>query len=313
MRIRPKSALIGVAIAGLVATVIWVATDPASIPMWTTSTSEGVSTEAQYAAPSPAADSYSAQTSDVRTISGSSDSNQSADASQMVVKSANMSLETPDVSRAVQDTQRLARSHGGTVASSFVAAPETGTSEPIGPDSRARATLTLRVPTARLDGLMDELSSLGRMLTSDTSAIDVSQQVIDVEARVRNLKAEERRLRELLERAGTISDLLEVETQLTRVQGEIESLTAQASYLKQQAAMSTLTVTIEQPVNVLATADDWGLRQAFARSIGLAMTVVRLFVVASVPVTLVAMIVIVLSWSTRVVRRRLKTTGRPAA
>ncbi len=55
--------------------------------------------------------------------------------------------------------------------------------------------------------------------------------------------------------------MIAVENQLSQTQGQIEQLTAQRNYLRNQAAMSTLTVTFQLPGKTVTTqaTQDWTL------------------------------------------------------
>jgi hypothetical protein len=71
--------------------------------------------------------------------------------------------------------------------------------------------------------------------------------VLDLGARIDNLKATERQLQVIMGKAVKIADILEVQSKLTEVQGQIEQLSTQQAHLQQQAALSTLTVVFSTP------------------------------------------------------------------
>ena len=68
-------------------------------------------------------------------------------------------------------------------------------------------------------------------------------QVIDLEARIRNLRASETALQQIQIKVTRISDVLEVEQQLTNVRGQIEQLSAALADLEDRAGFATLTAT----------------------------------------------------------------------
>ena len=68
-------------------------------------------------------------------------------------------------------------------------------------------------------------------------------QVLDLGARIANLQATERALQAIMAKAVKISDVLEVQSQLTDVRGQIEQLETQKAHLEEQAAYGTLGVT----------------------------------------------------------------------
>jgi len=71
----------------------------------------------------------------------------------------------------------------------------------------------------------------------------VTGQVLDLGARITNLQATERALQAIMTKAVKISDVLEVQSQLTDVRGQIEQLQTQKAHLEEQAAYGTLGVT----------------------------------------------------------------------
>jgi len=107
-------------------------------------------------------------------------------------------------------------------------------------EERERAEYFIRVPPERLDALMDSVAALGDVESRSVGVEDVTERVIDAEARLNSLRASRDRLRQLLERAGTVQDVIAVERELARVQGEIESLEARLTALRSQVALSEL-------------------------------------------------------------------------
>lgn len=121
------------------------------------------------------------------------------------------------------------------------------------------AAITYRVPAAAWDQALDALRPLASKIVAEkTQAVEVTGQVLDLGARIDNLRVTERALQAIMARATKISDVLEVQAQLTSVRGQIEQLSTQKAHLEQQAALGTLTVTYEVPVvAVTAAASGW--------------------------------------------------------
>jgi len=101
--------------------------------------------------------------------------------------------------------------------------------------------------------------SAQRFLSEQTGSSDVTAQVVDLNARLTNLRPPRPPCRRSLGRAIAIADVIAVETQLSNVQGQIEEITAEINQLKNQAAMSTLTVTFQLPAQTVTTqaTQDW--------------------------------------------------------
>ena len=89
-------------------------------------------------------------------------------------------------------------------------------------------------------------------------AVEVTAQVVDLEARIRNLQASETALQGIAAKATKISDVLEIQAQLTAVRGEIEQLIAQLKDLNDRASFATVSVRYSIPIVAVQVATkDW--------------------------------------------------------
>jgi hypothetical protein len=115
----------------------------------------------------------------------------------------------------------------------------------------ASAVLEVRatpVWIARLHGRLDSDAKAvgGRVTQSEVSSEDLTRSIIDGEARLRAQTTLRDRLQKLLaERPGKLSELLEVERELARVQGEVDSAQSNLAVLKTRVATSSLTLTYQ--------------------------------------------------------------------
>jgi len=231
-----------------------------------------------------------------------------ADTTQ-IVKTGQMSLEVGDLAAAAAKAKADIIALGGNI----------NASQTSGQGDQANASVTYRLPVDKWDQALSDLHSLGKLLTEQTNVSDVSAQVIDLEARLTNLKATEAALLAIMVRATAITDVLAVQTQLTSVQGEIEQLTAQRDYLKDQAAMSTLTVIFSLPGQsvVTTTTSNWDVGQQIDQAsaalvkIGQALVVLALWVlIVGVPLALGLLILLAIFWLIpRWLRRRRNRTA----
>jgi hypothetical protein len=120
---------------------------------------------------------------------------------------------------------------------------------------RVENTLTIRVPAARFDGLMEALLAVGDEVDARSVEVeDVTRQYVDLEARLGARRAVAERLTALLARANSVEDVLAVQTQLAQVQEGIEAAEAELRYLRNQVSLSTITLTLfeESATGVLA-------------------------------------------------------------
>jgi hypothetical protein len=174
------------------------------------------------------------------------------DVNTQIVKTGQMTLEVADIDAAINQATSVVTGIGGLVDSSN----RSGTGD------SASASLTFRFPVAKWDAALPALRKVGsKVLSEQTGSTDVTSQVIDLNARIDNLKTTEAALQAIMARATAIPDVIAVETQLSDTQGQIEQLTAQRDHLANQAAMSTLTVTLQLPQKTVTTqaTQDWTL------------------------------------------------------
>jgi hypothetical protein len=82
---------------------------------------------------------------------------------------------------------------------------------------------------------------------------EVTGQVVDLGAHIANLRATEAALQAIMARATRISDVLDVQKQLTETRGEIERLVADKTQLEGRAAYGSLTVTFNLPAPAAVT------------------------------------------------------------
>lgn len=112
-------------------------------------------------------------------------------------------------------------------------------------ESGASVTIIARVPEGQLDTVIAKARALGRVGQESQESKDVTREVIDTDARLRNLQRTEERLLNLLSQQNSaLADVLAVESEMTRVRGEIEQLSAQLKSLEHDVAMATLTVNL---------------------------------------------------------------------
>ena len=108
------------------------------------------------------------------------------------------------------------------------------------------ADLTLRVPADKLSELIATVEETGNVVSSSRSTEDVTLQYEDTESRIAALKTEQTRLLELMEQAETMSDLLEIESRLTEVRGELERYASQLRVLDNQIDYATVNLSLSE-------------------------------------------------------------------
>jgi hypothetical protein len=105
----------------------------------------------------------------------------------------------------------------------------------------------LRVPGDRLNEALTQLRALGHVMNDQQQAQDVADQLVDLDARLSSSRATEQRLIDLMQnRTGRLSDVLEVEREITRVRLDIERLAAEKQSLGRRVSYATIDLTIAE-------------------------------------------------------------------
>lgn len=220
---------------------------------------------------------------------------------RLVVRTKTLRVEVSSVSKTIDALRTMASRDGADITQLQVA---TASDQPVyrplteaeassgGSQQPLQAYVTIRVPVAKYQSFIDEAAKLGKVLFQAESADDVTQQHIDLSARLANLRAEEIRLREFFGQAKNVTEMLQVEQELARVRGEIESMAAQVAYLERQAAMATLTIELAEPKPLVRPEGvDWGVGEAFTNSIRAFVGTLNVLIVILGPVLALAIFV----------------------
>lgn len=148
-----------------------------------------------------------------------------------VIKTAQLRFRTYDMDKTRASVNKAIRETGGYISS------ENENNN----DYSREQYLDIRVPSARLDTFIQLISATAKdWEVKSISAADVTEEFIDVTARLNTKKELETRYLDLLRRAGSVSDILQVEAQLASVRGEIESMEGRLKYLNSQVDYSTV-------------------------------------------------------------------------
>lgn len=173
-------------------------------------------------APAPSADGKQPQTPDVRT---------------QIIRTATLGVEAADAQKAAAGARTAAENAGGYVGSEATTRHS---------DGSMTSTVTLRVPGERFDAVLAALEGSGKLLDRKVEAQDVTQKVADVDSRVKTQQASVARVREMMEKATGLSEVVTLEAELGKRQSDLESLLAQQTALKDQTSLGTITLTLTE-------------------------------------------------------------------
>lgn len=170
-----------------------------------------------------------------------------------IIRNGSLDLLVSDVGQSIEKIGSLVTAAGGFV--------EKSTQTNSGGHS---ASLTVRVPADRLDQVIAQIKALATNVDRESVEVrDVTREYIDLDSRLRNAQAEEAQYLQILKRAATIKDTLDVTEKLSDVRGRIEQLQGEMKFLTAQIDMSTLEISLRAEVDATVAGIHWRpLRQA---------------------------------------------------
>ncbi len=194
----------------------------------------GSAQEAAAPAPAPMAEKRMAGgTNPVATPSGSLSPSE-----QKIINTADLSLQVPDVRKAAESVREIASSFDGAIQSSSVSA---------GREDRYSGVVTVRVPSAKFEETLKAIQSLGKVITSSVTAQDVTEEYVDLDAQKTALTNQLAQYNRILGQAVNVSEILEVQREIERIQVELDRITGKMKYLDNRVAFSTLTIHLSEP------------------------------------------------------------------
>jgi hypothetical protein len=162
----------------------------------------------------------------------------------LIVRTGTLELEVASLSSTVTAAGNVVTAAGGYVSGSEESAA----------GDEASASVEYRIPAAAWDATLAGIRAVATTVRhQQVGAEEVTGQVVDLGARIANLRATEAALQAIMVKATKISDVLDVQKQLTATSGEIERLVADKTQLEGRAAFGSLKVTFNLPAPAAVT------------------------------------------------------------
>lgn len=158
--------------------------------------------------------------------------------STRIARTASLRVSVTDFSAARESVERIVRARGGFTASMTISSPK---------DSSRSLSADIAIPTAQCDAALQEIRLLGRVEEERQGTEEVTAQSEDLDIRLRNMREAETRLMNILRTgAGKISDILDVENEITRVRGEIEHMEAEQKRLNNRIVFASIALNVTE-------------------------------------------------------------------
>ena len=166
-----------------------------------------------------------------------------ADFGRDIVYRATITVEVDDVAAASQEAVAIVQGLGGIVFA------QTTRTEP-----QPVAEMTFKVRPGDFASALERLAGVGELVDQSISADDVTARIVDLESRITTAEVSVVRLRKLLEEAAELEDVAKLERELLDRETTLETLRGQLRTLRNQVDLATITLTIYQSPDVLPDA-----------------------------------------------------------
>ena len=254
-----------------------------------------------------------ASASSVSELIGAAAQVQQSETEKMIY-TAYATLETLEFQKTTAAVQELLGRFGAYIESSSVSGNSYNSSR-----SSRSASYTIRVPVQNYTDMSVALAELGNVTSYSSNAENITSRFVDTEARLRTYRTEYDRLIEMLEAADDVESMIYIESRLSEVEYQIESLTSTLRDWQGRVDYSTIVLNVVE-VKVLsepvAEPETFGERvsAAFTESIewlGEALVDIAIAIIAILPwLVIPAVIVVVIIL---LVKRHKKSKAKKAA
>lgn len=159
---------------------------------------------------------------------------QLSDSSQrVVIKESNLSLLVKNVRETGDQIVNTAKTMGGYMVQVNYN----------NPSEQGFATVSVRVPTDRLDDALSQFRASAIKVTSENLlGTDVTDQYQDLDQNLATLKATRAKFEEILKKATTVQEILEVNREIITLEQQIDYATGQKMALADNARLTKITI-----------------------------------------------------------------------
>lgn len=179
-------------------------------------------------------------TEDVTTDDTLLESGETKKSDRKLIKNVDMNVETTKFDKLVSKLSQKVDAVGGYIESSDVYGDGVKTG------GTRSAQYSIRIPKDKLDDFLETVAENSNITRKSENVQDVTLQYVDVQSKKEALEVEQDRLLELLESAQDIDTIVVLESKLTEIRYQLESLESQLRTYDNQVDYSTVNIYIEE-------------------------------------------------------------------
>ena len=173
------------------------------------------------------------------TASSGRRADESAAREEKIIRSASFTLKTVAYDADLESLQQLTASVGGRVEHLSSSGDQKS-------GQLRRASLTLRIPSSRLDEFLAGAEQIGDVTAMTQEMEDVSGSYYDIQNRLETQQEKMKRLQSLMASAQDVSDLIEIESAIADTQYYIDLYSGNLKNYDSRVAYSSVSVSIQE-------------------------------------------------------------------
>lgn len=179
---------------------------------------------------------------------------------RVVIQDTGLSLQVKDVSKSIQEIERITGNFGGFLVRSYLSKPE----------SAASGNISVRVPEEKRAEAMEAFKKEAvKVVSESVQGTDVTDEYTDLQAQLEVLEKTKAKFESILNQTVEVKDLLEVQRELLSVQKQIDNVKGQQKFYEQSAKLSKITVYLSTDDLALPYAPDneWRPKVVFKEAV----------------------------------------------
>jgi hypothetical protein len=170
------------------------------------------------------------------------------DLPKMITYNLNANIQVFNVTEALNKLNQDVQQIGGYVVNSQLYYHE----------SNEYGHFTAKIPSDKFDNFRLSIPNMGKILSLNQTANDITNQYYDAQTRLQNWEAEQARYLEIIKQAKTIEEILKVEGSLANIRQQIEQLKGQLKFWNNAVQYSTVQIELQPEITpVFNVTDPW--------------------------------------------------------
>ena len=174
-----------------------------------------------------------------------------------IIRDAYIRIETENYDADVEQLRALVEEFGGFVTSS----DENGSAaynERYGGSNRG-VELNVRVPSGSLDNFLELAKQVGVVTGNSITETDVTASYVDTDRRLQAYQKQYDRVLAMMDKAETVEELITIESELSRLELEIEENQGQLNYWDSRVGYSTVNIFVDEVRRAVPVVEDASL------------------------------------------------------